>query len=99
MTDRHVGILGATSLVGHLLLPPLVQAQYHVVAYTRQACLGKDDTVEWRQLPPSVDNASFQPTVPPVEDKLPLWICAAPIWVLPEYFSMIRRRARQIHKN
>ncbi|HEB27827.1 MAG TPA: NAD-dependent epimerase/dehydratase family protein [Porticoccus sp.] len=89
MTDRHVGILGATSLVGHLLLPPLVQAQYHVVAYTRQACLGKDDTVEWRQLPPSVDNASFQPTVPPVEDKLPLWICAAPIWVLPEYFSMM----------
>ena len=89
MTDHRVGILGATSLVGHLLFPPLIQAQRHVVAYTRQSCLGKDDTVEWRQLPPPGDNASFQPTVSPVEDKLPFWICAAPIWVLPEYFSLM----------
>ena len=76
MTEhRRVGVLGASSLVGQCLLPLLVQAGWQVDAYSRRAV---SDTagVVWRQLPPA---ASAEPT--------PDWLCVAPIWVLPEYFS------------
>ena len=48
-----------------------------------------DDGVEWRQLP----EGGFSQTQSQREERgLDLWICLAPIWVLPEYFALLEAR-------
>ena len=77
MVELCVGVLGASSLVSECLLPMLRDAGWRVVAFSRRAAesgLG----VEWRQLP-----------FTEVAAEISYWICVAPIWVLPEYFSLI----------
>lgn len=86
MPDLKVGVLGASSLVGECVLQQLRAAGWQVVAYTRQAEWLADTEVQWQLLPPST---STQPA-PSSLKELPLyWICVAPIWVLPDYFSCI----------
>ncbi|HEX5125116.1 MAG TPA: NAD-dependent epimerase/dehydratase family protein [Rhodocyclaceae bacterium] len=80
MDDRAVGVLGATSLVGDYLLPLLIQAGWSVTAFTRQTIKTSDDGPVWRQL---ISSPAHQ------IEKLPCWICAAPIWALPDYFDLL----------
>lgn len=77
MPDPIIGVLGARGLVGHCLLPRLVEHGWQVVAYSRQAQPPMPD-VAWRLLSP-----------PATAEPLACWICLAPIWVLPDYFPLI----------
>ncbi|MDB5822786.1 MAG: NAD-dependent epimerase/dehydratase [Herminiimonas sp.] len=92
MTDsalqNRIGVIGASSLVGNCLLPLLKEAGAQVTAFSRRTVGDIGDGAEWRQLPrstlPFVKAAAMGTGV-----CLPLWICVAPIWVLPEYFWML----------
>ena len=84
----RVGVLGATSLVGRALLPVLAGANRDVVAYSRKAHPSASmPNVQWRALPPA--GTGDQGSLRPATDNIPYWICAAPIWVLPDYFPML----------
>ena len=83
MANRQVGVIGATSLVGQLLLPRLVDADCDVAAFTRRHPAGESgDGVEWRSISP-------HPNPLPQGEGIDNWICVAPIWVLPEHFSLL----------
>ena len=85
MAERCVGVLGATSLVGACLLPLLARAEYRVTAFSRGEHGLADGCVEWRKLP-----SPLTPDSAPEEGgNIPNWICVAPIWVLPEHFTML----------
>ncbi|TAN65000.1 MAG: NAD-dependent epimerase/dehydratase family protein [Methylobacter sp.] len=93
MTDYQVGVLGATSLVGECLRHQLAQVGYGITAYSRHAVTQVEDGVKWLQLP-----ISHPPTVDILakkDDSLPLWICVAPIWVLPEHFALLEAHGAQ----
>lgn len=85
MAESRIGILGATSLVGECLLPMLCRSGYVVSAFSRKSPLPSVHDISWHW----VD-----------EEKWPrpyLWVCLAPIWVLPEYFDrLIKSGARRI---
>ena len=94
MADRdvknRVGVLGATSLVGVCLLPQLTEAGWQVSAFSRQAVERFGDGVEWGLA------ASSQAHVVD-EAGISFWICAAPIWVLPDYFDQLNLKgARRV---
>lgn len=83
-----VGVLGATSFVGACLLPSLIREGRQITAFSRHAVERNDQGVKWQKplfssLP---DNSSTQ---------IPLWICVAPIWVLPDYFDLMRSHGVQ----
>jgi nucleoside-diphosphate-sugar epimerase len=80
-----VGVIGATSLVGNYLIPLLVDAGWRVVAFTRNGMEARrrfSETVDWRTLPVDASGGT---------ESIPLWICLAPIWVLPHYFPMLEQ--------
>jgi len=79
--EHKIGLLGATSLVGELVRATLVNAGCQVVAYSRQEHAADEEGVEWRQLPDPEVGAE------PIES----WICAAPIWILPQYLDMLEK--------
>lgn len=81
MAESSVGVLGASSLVGACLLPLLTRSGWHVTAYSRQPVGHAGDGVVWKQL--SLIHAKT------VEEVTPYWICVAPIWVLPNHFSLL----------
>jgi uncharacterized protein YbjT (DUF2867 family) len=83
-----VGVIGASSLVGTCLLPMLVQDGWQVTAFSRQACGPRGDEVTWRQLPAAASSSAPAP-LPTAQRAMPCWICVAPIWVLPEHFSLL----------
>lgn len=85
-TTDAVGVLGATSLVGTCLLPLLCAANYPVVAFTRHPIQSFGQAGEWRQLT-SMGTRSMRGD----SNAIPLWICIAPIWVLPEYFGLLEQ--------
>ena len=77
------GLLGANSLVGGCLLKFLGAEGRQVVAFSRRAYDGADmPGVTWLRRDPSVQRPSG---LSPIQR----WLCVAPIWVLPDYFSMI----------
>jgi len=81
--SSRIGVLGASSFVGEGVIQQLTTDGRHVVAFSRFPHNGKTDSaVMWVQLP-SIVVTSHE--VPPIKD----WICVAPIWALPQYFSMI----------
>lgn len=83
MNKHCVGVLGASSLVGQQVLRELVQAQCHVIAYSRTLISEKTTGVEWRQLGVADQNAS-SPKI--ITD----WICVAPIWTLIEHLPLLQ---------
>ncbi len=85
VAERRIGLLGATSLVGECLLPLLTQSDRQVVAFSRHCVARADMGVEWRQL----DERALNPGASPDFRKIDLWICVAPIWVLPEHFGLL----------
>lgn len=74
--------------MGEALLALLQQSAWQAAPYSRSAAAHAGSHPAWRQLPVS-DEPSWRDTVPVNDDKLPLWICVAPIWVLPEHFALL----------
>lgn len=78
-------------MVGQSLLPLLADAGWYVEAFSRRTRIpgqpaDKDDRVVFRLLEGSnYDHAaSFT-----AKGEITHWICLAPIWVLPDYFSIL----------
>lgn len=91
--NEAVGVLGATSLVGECLLPLLKQNVNCVNAYSRQPVERMDERIHWHQLQSTslLQPAQMSPY------GTPLWICAAPIWILVDYFDwLISQGVRRI---
>lgn len=108
---KHVGVFGATSLVGACLLPLLTQAGWQVTAFSRLAREMPDRGVRWRSLPSSLappmkrlairlghkTTTAKSEVVPGEREAIPHWVCVAPIWALPDYFSLLEAHgARRI---
>lgn len=77
--DLHVGVLGATGLVGRCVLAESRRTGWSVTAFSRQSTRLSEVGVSWQLL-----SRSEEPT-----ERISYWICAAPIWVLPDYFQML----------
>ena len=77
------GLLGATSLVGECAIPLLISGGRQVFAFSRRASEYTTETgLTWLQLgAPSPPH----PGTTPIQD----WLCLLPIWLLPQYFSML----------
>ena len=83
LKQDHLGVLGATSLAGQCLLQQLSMPPYTVHAFSRDPHdQVPQSAVEWMRLGSGVDS---------IESVIPAWICLAPIWVLPDYFSMLQK--------
>ena len=87
----RVGVLGATSIIGEYLLPLLAEEGWDVVAFSRQARYIKQPLkncpITWQLLTKS--KLSDISDIHQTEKQITFWISLAPIWVLPEYFSML----------
>ena len=86
MVERAVtGLLGAGSMVGEGVIPLLMHDGRHIFAFSRKASDRKTEAgLTWLQLDALLPSYS---ATPQIRD----WLCVAPIWVLPQYFSMIER--------
>lgn len=82
--DITVGVLGASSLVGNCLLARLAEIKYRAVAFSREKQTDiHGEGAAWSQIPdPGTNNVG-------ITCHANYWICVAPIWVLPDYFSLI----------
>lgn len=89
---KNVGVLGATSLVGALLLPLLRKNSWHVTAYSRKDFSQHADGISWQQVKDnSVQNS------PEREAIIPCWVCLTPIWILPNFFELfLQTKARRV---
>jgi len=77
------GVLGGSSMVGQCLIPLLINENRHVFAFSRTAGDYKSDIgITWLPL-------STPSSVPIDAQVIKDWLCLAPIWVLPQYFSML----------
>ncbi|RJQ68724.1 MAG: NAD(P)-dependent oxidoreductase [Desulfobacteraceae bacterium] len=83
MKEDCVGLLGATSLVGGCLLTLLTEGGWQVCAFSRKKIARHMAQVTWRQLVLPGQNSQAE--------GIADWICVAPVWVLPDYFSMLER--------
>jgi uncharacterized protein YbjT (DUF2867 family) len=102
---QHVGILGATSLVGAQLLPLLTQIGAQVTAFSRKPDIArrgpatKSAGVAWRQLGlrggASLPGGGATITVPSDVSVITGWFCLAPIWVLPDFFDLLQAHGAQ----
>jgi len=81
----EVGVLGATSFVGACLLQQLAIYRGSVFAFSRREIQRKTSNVEWRKLNP----ASCENQANATDNKIPFWICLAPITALPEHFKLL----------
>lgn len=77
---KTIVVTGATSLIGHFLLPRLAGADYRVVALSRRPQAGAPAGVEWRRM----DIADPSGAEPPPGDAL---IHLAPLWLLPDLLA------------
>jgi nucleoside-diphosphate-sugar epimerase len=77
---KIVGVLGASSLVGQSLLEQLLKKNYRIVAFSRRVCESDQASISWCHIE---QLAQWQ-------DKISLWVCLAPIWVLPQYFDLLQ---------
>jgi len=98
MTDAEsqgpIGVLGATSIVGKCLLPLLTERGWEVTAFSRQAITQLNVGVRWQRLNPSHSSSSYLAVK---DENIPLWVCAAPIWILPNYFWLLEaHRAKRV---
>ena len=84
--DREVGVLGATSFVGVCLLKLLARDSFKITAFSRKLYDESFYGEYWEQLPLSLLNGSDRNNI------IPMWICVAPIWFLPEYFPLLEKK-------
>ena len=81
--SAHVGVIGASSMVGRALLPMLINAGRMVHAFSRQPH-AEEKGVVWHCLSASPAGAC-NPELPRIEE----WICLAPIKVLMERLDFL----------
>jgi nucleoside-diphosphate-sugar epimerase len=87
LREKRVGVLGATSLVGQCLVQLLVENGWQVKAFSRRPVNNSTPGVEWAE---PVQASSFCGNATRGSSPIiPFWICAAPIWVLPDYLPML----------
>jgi nucleoside-diphosphate-sugar epimerase len=84
MSERHVGLLGATSLVGECLMKKLIQNNWHITAFSRRPITQNHPQISWKQL-----DTTNQLKVSTEKNNISVWICAAPIWIIPEQFDLL----------
>lgn len=87
MAERVVGVLGATSLVGQCLVSLLAERGWRVWAFSRREVENDRPGVEWHRIRQNNVRDDESADERPI---IPFWLCAAPIWVLPEYFAMLK---------
>jgi nucleoside-diphosphate-sugar epimerase len=87
-SGQVAGILGATSLVGSCLLPQLNKNGWQVIAFSRLRNESIENGITWQRLP-SKDSQFSQRPDQVNAGTVSHWICLAPIWVLPDYFSLM----------
>lgn len=80
-----VGVLGATSFVGVSFLQKLKTTSMSAVAYTRREIQHVKEGVEWRKLELELPFSQKINT----DRAIPLWVCLAPLAVLPKYFNLL----------
>lgn len=91
MTDKCVGLLGATSLIGECLLVSLARSGWRVLAFTRRPVEPSGTEAEWHRLMP-IDQQSTGDA-----KEISCWVSLAPIWVLPNYYALLEAsKARTI---
>ena len=84
MPNKRIGVLGASSFVGQRALKLLAAQGFQVVAFSRTPPVqSAGDGVIWNQLPGG--DAEGVRTEP-----IAAWLCFAPIWVLPDFFSLLQ---------
>jgi len=86
-----MGVLGATSMVGQNLLPLLANAGWHVEAFSRQPRLpGQSVDENARVVFRLLEGGDYDHAATlAAKGEITHWVCLAPIWVLPDYFSML----------
>lgn len=84
MSERHVGLLGATSLIGECLLKQLIQNDWRITAFSRRPIAQNHPQITWQQLV-----TMNQLRVGAEINTISVWICAAPIWIIPEQFDLL----------
>jgi nucleoside-diphosphate-sugar epimerase len=89
---RSVAVVGASSMVGQVLLPLLARDGAQVVAYSRKPEIFRqqnDNDIEWREMSTLFDAAGAE--------AIREWVWLAPIRALPEHLAgMQRAGARHI---
>ncbi|MCQ9378584.1 NAD-dependent epimerase/dehydratase family protein [Methyloversatilis sp. XJ19-49] len=75
-----VAVLGARGLVGPILLESLREQGCGIRAYSRSAQVCEIESVAWR--PTAELNVANV-------DRVEVWFCLAPIWILPEYLATV----------
>jgi len=87
VSERSIGIIGATSLVGDCLLSSSVltitDTKYDFIAFTRRSNttgFRKGANITWRKLEGETDRTT--------REVIADFICLAPIWVIPECFNL-----------
>ena len=84
MNEQYVGLLGATSLVGKCLLQKLIQDHRYIAAFSRHSVTQSHPQITWQQL------STINPAKTGAEkNRIPVWLCVAPIWILPEHFDLL----------
>lgn len=84
MNKCHVGILGATSLVGEYLIQRLIAERWHVTAFSRHPVTQPPPQVDWQQL-----TAPSHSMPDDTHHEIPVWLYVAPIWTAPEHFDLL----------
>lgn len=80
MRKKHIGVLGASGLVGSFLVPLLAGADCRVTTFSRQKIHWDQDHIQWQPLSTHVSGAEI----------ISQWISLFPIWVLPEYGEWLK---------
>ncbi len=78
-SDKIVGVIGASSLVGSPVLSYLVERGYQVVAFSRRHHQSENKAIQW----------SLIDKISDWQGRISYWICVAPIWVLPNYLPSL----------
>ena len=81
----QVGVLGATSFVGSSLLRKLENTSLRVIAYSRGDTHPSASQAEWRKLESAMPGGQAGNA----DGDIPLWVCLAPLSVLPTYFDFL----------
>ncbi|MBS0588486.1 MAG: NAD(P)-dependent oxidoreductase [Proteobacteria bacterium] len=92
MDKQHVGLLGATSLVGECLIKKLIENNWHITAFTRRPITNtaQHPQITWQQF----DTIKIAKDCNE-ENEIHTWLCVAPIWVLPGHFDLLSTYSAQ----
>lgn len=84
MSDRWIGVLGATSFVGECLFRLILESRRKALAFSRRSIEQRDPRIVWCNSTALSEIVQSLPC-----DVVHQWICVAPIWVLPDYFDLM----------